>query len=131
MLAMELLALELEAFRAPLPELAGRLARGAAGAGGALFSRLQGQMMSLPERSFSDLWQEALMPLSPPARQCLEPLGGILGRFGAQEQARAVRHSRELLGLWAARAAEKSRRSGRLYIGMGTCAGAVLSVMLL
>lgn len=129
--AMALMALELEGFQLPLPELCAGLARTAAGAGGELFRRLEGLLDRLSEERFSGLWEEAAAPLSPAARQCLMPLGCVLGRYGAAEQAGAVRHCRQQLLLQAARAEELSRRNGRLYIGLSACLGAALAVMLL
>lgn len=129
--ALELLSFELERFRAPMPELAERLARTAPGEGGALFERLSGAMEADGDECFAGLWARALEPLPGPEREILLALGGILGRYGAEEELQAAAGCRARLRELEREAKEAYRRSGKLYIGLGISAGAMVSVLLL
>ena len=129
--ALELLRFELGCFRRPMPELAARLAVSAPGAGGVLFARLSQAFRVRPEESFAGLWAWALGGLKGPEREALLALGGVLGRYGAEEQLSAAENCRLRLRALEREAKEAYRRSGKLYIGLGLSAGAMVSVMLL
>lgn len=129
--ALELLGFELAGFRPPMPELAARLAVLAPGAGGELFGRLTEVLEALPEESFAALWARALGEIAGPEREALLALGGVLGRYGAEDQRIAAEGCRARLQALEAEAKEAYRRSGKLYVGLGLAAGAMASVMLL
>lgn len=125
------LRFELARFRTPMPELAAHLAVSAPGAGGALFAGLSEALGDLPEESFAVLWARALGSLKGPERAALLALGGVLGRYGAEEQLAAAEGCEARLRELEREAKEAYRRSGKLYIGLGVSAGAMVSVMLL
>lgn len=129
--SLGLLRFELGRFRAPMPELAGRLAVLAPGAGGALFSRLSEFLGDLPEESFDALWARALGDMKGPERDALLSMGRVLGRYGAGEQMSAAETCEARLRALEKEAKEAYRRSGRLSVGLGLSAGAMVSVMLL
>ncbi len=128
--ALGLLGFELESFCRPLPEICARLAA-TEGAGGALFARLCHAIRRRPEESFAALWGEALAPLAAAERRLLEPLGEVLGRYGAPEQRRALALCQKRMETLADEAREQYRRSARLYIGLGASLGAGISLLLL
>ena len=128
---MELAAYAIGRFSRPTPALAQELARTAPGAGGALFGRLAELLRRPGERGIDALWDEALEEVDAAARRPLLAFGRVLGRYGAQEQAQAAERCRGELGALAAQAAERAARGGRVYIALGTAAGAVLAIVML
>lgn len=128
---MELAAYAIGRFSRPTPALAQELARTAPGAGGALFGRLAELLRRPGEGGIDALWDEALEEVDAAARRPLLAFGRVLGRYGAQEQAQAAERCRGELGALAAQAAERAARGGRVYIALGTAAGAVLAIVML
>lgn len=127
--AMALAAYAIERFHRPTPALAQELAQTAPGAGGALFGRLAALMRD--EGSLDVLWDKALDGVDTAAREPLAAFGRVLGRYGAREQAEAAAHCRRELEALAADAASRAAQSGRVYIALGTAAGAVLGIVML
>lgn len=118
-------------FRLSTPALAGELARSAPGMGAVLFARLAAALETQGERSLEELWQEAANGADCAAQPCLLAFGAVLGRYGAEEQARAAEHCRQELDALAAQAAENAARSGRVYVALAAAAGAAAAIVML
>ncbi len=123
---LERMELELTHFCTPLPELFEKLEEGGA-------QPLCGAVRAGIEAGggFAAVWQEALTALPMTERDILTPLGTILGRYGAAEQAAAVAaclaRMRGMCEELEAARAEKAR------VAVGLCAGTgmMLAVLLL
>ena len=126
---LELMEFELTRFRTPLAELFDSLgARSEEPVSG-----LCGAVISAMERgeTLSDAWDRGLSALSRRERERLAPLGRVLGRYGAEEQAAAVRDCRRSLEDQTAQLRTELRERSRIYIGLGAAGGVMLAVLLL
>ena len=133
--ALELMERELEFRLTPMQELlegtARRVGEPAAGFLGACARGLD----ELGERSLAELWAreagERLTPLKPRDLEVVLSVGGVLGRYDAEGQRRAIAACREELTGFLAAAAEERRKQGRVYGALGVTAGAFLVILLL
>ena len=126
---LDRLSMELARFKTPLPELFSLLAGELDGPASELCrTAAAGLAAGLP---LSPLWRRAAEPLPPELREILLPLGPVLGRYGAEEQAESVLAARERLK----NLREEKRRGlrDRTRVRLGVCAagGALLAVLLL
>lgn len=82
---------------------------------------------------FAQGWQRETerMDLPEEDRRCLKTLGGILGRFQAQEQAEALGDLRRALEVRLTEERAEQRQTLRLYGILGMTAGGFLTLMLL
>ena len=105
------------------------------GAGG-LFAHCRDHLWELGEKSFGQLWREALdgepdLLLDERESQILLELGEVLGRYDVEGQSGALRNSVLELGRCLAGAEEEQRRLGRVYTTLGLGSGAMLVILLL
>ena len=133
--ALEYLAGEL-AFRIPdMPRLMEDLSHRAAFPPAETFAAARAGLDRLGERSFEELWRSALRdtagPLAGEDREILERLGNILGRYGWEDQCRAVEAVRRELSDRAARLHARLDREGKVYGTLGLALGAFVSILLL
>ena len=124
------------AFRLPdMPRLLETLAQGAASPAAETLTAVRGGLEELGESSFEELWERAVTRenpcLSEEERQTLCRLGGVLGRYGWQEQHQAVERLRQLLAAQAETVRETLRKEGRLYSTLGLTLGLFLTIILL
>ena len=130
-LMLERMAFELERFKTPLPELFDLLGGQLEGEAGAL-CRYAAQALAGPAKpAMADIWARAVSALPPAEREVLMPLGHVLGRYGADEQRRALESARTAMEQAEAQARQTLRRSGRMYVGVPAAAAAMLAVLLL
>lgn len=128
---LEGMAFELERFKTPLPALFTQLAAQLEGEAALVCLRMAAGLSQPERRPFAELWGAALDTLPARERRLLLPLGTVLGRYGAEEQLRA------LTGVQAAveRAGDEARRAlekkGRVYVGVSAAGAAALAVLLL
>lgn len=120
----------------PMPELMARLARSAPAPADLLFARCRDEMDSLGDRSFGQLWREAMdqepdLMLEPQARQIMDGLGEVLGRYDGDGQRDALRTASVELEDCLRRAESDRDRLGRVYAALGMGAGALLVILLL
>lgn len=120
----------------PMPELMERLARQSQGAAAYLFAHCRDHLWELGEKSFGQLWREALdgepdLLLDERESQILLELGEVLGRYDVEGQSGALRNSVLELGRCLAGAEEEQRRLGRVYTTLGLGSGAMLVILLL
>lgn len=127
---MALVAYALECYRLPTPALARQLAQSAPGAGAALFARVAAAMEDEPELSLDTLWAHALDGVAEVARPSLTAFGAVLGRYAAEEQARAAERCRRELDRLAEDAERESARNGRVYITVGAAVGAMAAIVM-
>ena len=109
----------------PMPELMERLARQSQGPAAYLFAHCRDHLWELGEKSFGQLWREALDG---------EPdllLDEVLGRYDVEGQSGALRNSVLELERCLAGAEEEQRRLGRVYTTLGLGSGAMLVILLL
>ena len=128
---LELMAFQLGRFHTPMPALFDTLAFQTEGAGACLCRRMTEGMTCLGERDFAGIWADALAFLPARERDILRPLGPVLGRYGTQEQLRAVETCRQDMEEARREAATAAREKGRMYVGLSAAGGAALSVLLL
>jgi stage III sporulation protein AB len=110
----------------PLPELPDRLPA---------LSSFWEKMSYKPygEESFGEAWNRAASGLDLPQidRALLCEMGGILGRYDADNQAKALLALREQLDISLDNAREKLKNCGRLYAMSGVLGGLILAVILI
>jgi stage III sporulation protein AB len=126
---LERLAFELARFQTPLPQLFEALASQLEGFCGQLCQKTT-EALAVP-MSFSQAWEQALSVCDRSERTLLEPLGGVLGRYGSAEQLQAVERCRHSLEQALAEAAQQRREKGRLYVTLSTVGGLLAAVLLL
>lgn len=124
---LETVKRELKYCLAPLPELFRCAAEQTAGEVALLFSCCADRMESMGGHTFCRVWKQVLME----RRFCLdrtdlmelEQLGGILGRYDADEQLRAIEQTAARLEEQCRQAEEQSVRLGKVYTVLGLAAG--------
>ena len=120
----------------PMPELMERLARQSQGPAAYLFAHCRDHLWELGEKSFGQLWREALdgepdLLLDERESQILLELGEVLGRYDVEGQSGALRNAVLELGRCLAGEEEEQRRLGRVYTTLGLGSGAMLVILLL
>ena len=131
---LALLEQELEWDSPPLPQLMDRLIPRSSGPAKELFQGSRSALERLEEESFSRSWKALVgerEALGREGRDCLLPLGDVLGRCTGEEQRRGIQAARLRLRSLSARAEEDSRRLGRVYRTLGLSGGAFLVIVLL
>lgn len=128
---LSMMEFELMRFKTPMPELFAALETELCGETAAICKTVGAGFSQLGERDFSALWAEALAVLPEKERRILRPLGSVLGRYGAEEQTRAVARCRREMELSRDEATAQAREKGRVYIALSAAGGAMLSVLLL
>ena len=128
---LELLEFELGRFHTPLPEVFADLAERTDGAGESLCRRMIVGLDSLGEQALGTIWTDALGELPVRERDVLQPLGQVLGRYGAQEQLQALALCRRDMEQARDEARAKVRERGSVYAGLSAAAGAICAVLLL
>ena len=101
-----------------------------------LFAHCRDHLWELGEKSFGQLWREALdgepdLLLDERESQILLELGEVLGRYDVEGQSGALRNSVLELERCLAGAEEEQRRLGRVYTTLGLGSGAMLVILLL
>ena len=128
---LALLAYELGRFHTPMPALFAALSAQSEGAGKELCRRMENGLTFLGEKTFSQIWTEALVYLPERERDILKPLGQVLGRYGTEEQLRSADACLRAMEQARDEAAVAAREKSRLYIGLSAAGSAALSVLLL
>ena len=128
---LDMLEFELERFKTTLPALFGMLAGQLEGEAGALCRRTAESLTAPDRRPMADIWADATAPLPEAERAILAPLGHVLGRYGADEQRRALESARAAMERAESEAGLALQRNGRMYVGVPAAAAAVLAVLLL
>ena len=80
------------------------------------------------------IWREALdelEPIDPEGRQCMQPLGDILGGYGVHEQIQGVETARSRLDMVRAERCERAKRQGKIYSVLGVTGGCFLILLCL
>lgn len=124
------MAWELERFQTPLPELFSALAARTDGVGQVICLTLSRAISRVGEEPFDVLWRQAVGFLPEAERQCVLPLGAVLGRYGAGQQVAALESCRREMEQALEEARRRSRELGRIYIGLCTAGGLMLGVLL-
>lgn len=133
--ALELWEGEL-AFRLPdLPGLLEDISHRATAPAGETLAAVRSGLSRLGERSFGEIWGEALSKipggLDEGDRQLLDRLGGILGRCGWSEQRSAVERTRLALEGRSRLLREERRGQERTRCVLGLSLGALAAILLL
>ena len=134
--ALEQMKRELSFRLTPMPELMERVAHQARAPARYLFAHCRDHLWELGEKSFSQLWREALcgepdLLLGEREREVLTDLGEVLGRYDAAGQREALERAADELGRCLRRAEEDRDRLGRVYTVLGLGSGAMLVILLL
>ena len=132
--ALSRLEAELTGKNASLPALAALLA-GEEDAAGAFFSVLSGSIPELGERSFRQLWCEAmegvLDALNDEEKSAVRELGTVLGRYPLDMQLSSLSRCRERLDDHLEQARRKLPDDARLVWGLSAACGLLLLIVLL
>lgn len=131
---LALLEQELELGGLPLPRLMEELSRRTAGPARLLFRDCLGGLDRLDQISFPLLWRQAVEgrgELGRQGRECLYPLGEVLGRCDIPQQCLSLKAVRLRLEELSRRFEEDSRRQGRVFQALGLSGGAFLVILLL
>ena len=133
--AMALLEGELS-FRLPgLPNLLEDLSRRCPGRVGQTLSAVAAALPRLGEESFEEIWRQTLAEGADSlTEEDLEPLfrlGGILGRWGWEEQGAAAERARLALEDRASHIRGEWREKGRTYGVLGLSLGMLTAILLL
>ena len=122
---------ELDRFRTPLPALFERLAEQLEPETAALCKRIAGDLAAPGERDLAAIWAAAVRPLPSAERRILAPLGGVLGRYGAEEQVRALASCARDMERARDEARREAREKGRLWVGLSTACAGLAAVLLI
>ena len=126
---LELMAFELERFRTPMPELMGMLAERTDRPASEVCRRCGALLAS--GVSMAAAWEESCASLPGRERAALLPLGGVLGRYGGEEELLALeRTEREMAGL-RGELIGRYREESRLALGLSAGMASLLAVLLL
>lgn len=125
---LALMELELGRFKTPLPELFSSLEARLGGAGAALCGRVAKACSD--DAVFREIWQHEAEKLPPRERRILLPLGGVLGRFGAEEQAARIGQAREQMAALRQERASALADGRRLRVGVCAAGGLMLAVLM-
>ena len=132
--ALSRLEAELTGKNASLPARAALLA-GEEGAAGAFFSALSEMIPELGERSFRQLWCEAmegeLCALNDEEMRAVRELGAVLGRYPLDMQLASLSRCRKLLDDHLEQARRKLPDDARLVWGLSAACGLFLLIILL
>jgi len=126
---LELMRFELERFKTPLPDLFGALEARTDGTAAELCGRVSACLAAVDVR-FSAAWRFACENLSKQEREILLPLGEILGRYGAEEQAAALDAALSDMRRLAEERRMELRDKSRLFLGLGAACGLLAAVLL-
>ena len=134
--ALEQAERELSFRLTPMPELMERLAQQAGEPARFLFAHCRDHLWELGEKSFGELWREALegesdLLLGDRERDVLSGLGDVLGSYDAAGQREALQAAGAELERCLRRAEEDRDRLGRVYTALGLGSGAMLVLILL
>lgn len=128
---LELLSFELSRFRTPLPELFASLGSKLNGAPGTL-CRGVCEGLNRVEDEFRVIWSSAMPSgLSDREREILLPLGEVLGRFGADEQAAMLSAALERMNALCAERRMTLRDRKKLCVCSFSAGGIFLAVLLI
>ena len=128
---LEQMAFELGRFKTPLPVLFPALAEQLSGPAGELCRRAAQALADGDRPPMARIWAGAVEALPERERAILLPLGSVLGRYGAEEQLRALHRARAAMARAEAEARTALGRKGRVYVGVSTAGAAALAVLLL
>ena len=102
---------------------------------GAFYEDLGSKIGDLGERSFSEIWREAVedrfASTEPEVCDALRPLGDFLGGSELERQCRALDSAAQRIAELAEAGKEALRGEMRLNLSLSLCAGAFLVIMLM
>ena len=126
---IDLMAYEIGRFSTPLPALFEDLAHRTEGAAAQVCARASAGLAA-SDRPFRAVWDFACGGLTGEERALLLPLGPVLGRYGAAEQAAALEKTGRALERYHEERLRARRERGRLTMGLWTAAGLFAAVLL-
>ena len=129
-----LLEQELELSAPELSELAHRLKRRTHGAAHRLFSAYERELGHLGSATAAQLWErtvDGMEEISQEAKNCLLPLGEVLGRYECRDQRMAAEVVRKRLEQLREREERDCRMRCRAYQTVGLSGGAFLMILLI
>lgn len=133
--ALDLMAGELRLRLPAMPDWMGELSRRARAPAGAVFAAVGAGLDRLGESSFGEVWSAELRRspggLAEGDLAALAALGPVLGRYGWEDQCRAIAAVREDLDRRAGEARGELERKGRTCGALGLSLGAFLTILLL
>ena len=133
---LEMLKGEICTLQSPMPEVAARLSQSGPMEMRSFFSRLNTELYRLGEKSFYELWSNAVkqsreLCLGRDEENTLIHLGLSLGRYVLSEQEAVIDQCIHRFQDYYEHAKQKAMVQGRLYTGLGIAAGLMISIILL
>ena len=128
---LDMMEFELERFRTPLPALFGKLREQMAGDAGDFCRTVSAGFEAGEGYDLAGIWERALKVLPPPERGILRPLGAVLGRYGTEEQLRALAVCARDMERARDEARDEAREKGRLCVGLSAAGAAAMAVLLM
>ena len=127
---LELMAFELERFRTPLPDLFASLSVQLDGVPRQVCEAVSTKVMAEPAE-LRAVWQGETGGLPLLEREILQPLGDVLGRFGAEEQSAALITARERMDALRQTRQNELRDKRKIRFGLCSAGGILLAVLLM
>lgn len=128
---LEGLSYELGRFRTPLPEIFSTLCAQSGNEAKTLCSLVSEELSRRETKPFSEIWTSALGFIPLREREILMPLGGVLGRYGTEEQLGALERCRREMEDLLAEGRERLRERSGVCVGLWTAAGLMAAVVLI
>lgn len=134
--ALELLRAETASRLTPLSETCGMLARSMQNPAGEFFANIGAGFSQLGEKSFSQIWSEAVsssesLCLTTSETDALTELGAGLGKFCAEEQDAILERTLDSLKRAYAESEETRKRNSKLYVSGSAAVGMLAVIMLI
>ncbi len=134
--SLEYMEAEITSRLTPLPEIISVLSKEAQPPLGDFFKKMLGRYNALQgESPFSAIWAHSLdlspeLELRPEEMRLLKELGGVLGRYEAEQQIKLIGYTRQRLGTMLDGAEKERERQSRMYGILGV-AGGIAAVIIL
>lgn len=133
-LALSELGAELSASLLPLPTAVDKLKSRALGTARIFYENVSDKMNEIGTKEFSRLWQtaaeESLATLRKSELDAVCRLGSVLGRYGIEEQEREIEKCIAELDASRKRETDKLRHDAKMYVGLASCFGILLMIIL-
>lgn len=131
---LEVVKLELSHYLMPLPEMLKRAAEDTSGEVSAFFRRCADESARMNSGPFRQIWKQTLeesrLSLQQTDLRVLGQLGGILGRYDAEEQISVLGRVLDQLEELRHQAGEQSARLGKLYTVLGVTVGVLIIIIM-
>lgn len=125
---------EIGEYLTPLEEIMERLSRESATPLDMFFRSCLSEMREKPETPFRLIWTKNIkradyLKLRKEEIEIVSALGNVLGRYGSEEQKKAIEHTARCVESMALAAEREKKRLGGLYTRLGVISGLALVIV--